>query len=85
LDYHQTNNFGGVSLTPSPPPPPSAASTKEDSESGDRADDAPVASQTLGERVQIVTLDSFGVRFCRLLKIDVEGMELQVLQQFLVG
>lgn len=36
--------------------------------------------ETGGEQIQISTLDSFGIQFCRLLKIDVEGMELQVLR-----
>lgn len=33
-----------------------------------------------GEPVEVRTLDSFGLEKCRLIKIDVEGMELQVLQ-----
>jgi FkbM family methyltransferase len=33
-----------------------------------------------GEPVEVRTLDSFGLQKCRLIKIDVEGMELQVLQ-----
>jgi len=33
-----------------------------------------------GEQVQVTTLDSFALSQCRLLKIDAEGMELQVLK-----
>ncbi|MBW4579254.1 MAG: FkbM family methyltransferase [Tildeniella nuda ZEHNDER 1965/U140] len=57
LDYHQLNNYGGVSLSHN------AAET-----------------QAVGEQIQIATLDSFALPQCHLLKIDVEGMELQVLQ-----
>jgi len=57
LDYHQLNNYGGVSL--------SQKATGE---------------QAVGESVQIATLDSFVIPQCRLLKIDVEGMELEVLK-----
>ncbi|XGV98016.1 MAG: FkbM family methyltransferase [Leptolyngbya sp. BL-A-14] len=37
-------------------------------------------AQAAGETVQIATLDSFAIPQCRLLKIDVEGMELAVLK-----
>ncbi|MBW4694264.1 MAG: FkbM family methyltransferase [Lyngbya sp. HA4199-MV5] len=57
LDYHQLNNYGGVSLS--------------QNASGEQA---------AGETVQIATLDSFALTQCRLLKIDVEGMELAVLK-----
>lgn len=33
-----------------------------------------------GERVPLVTLDSLGLRACNFLKVDVEGMEVEVLQ-----
>jgi FkbM family methyltransferase len=38
-----------------------------------------VASQSAGERIECVTVDSLGLTQCRLIKIDVEGMEPQVL------
>ena len=39
-----------------------------------------LGSYSAGEPVQVVRLDALGVRSCRMLKIDVEGMELQVLK-----
>ena len=62
LDYHQLNNYGGVSLSQT------AAGAQAATE------------HALGESVQIATLDSFALPQCRLLKIDVEGMELAVLK-----
>ncbi|PSB32470.1 FkbM family methyltransferase [Stenomitos frigidus] len=62
LDYHQLNNYGGVSLS-----------------QHDRSQKA-AGEQAVGERVQIATLDSFALPQCRLLKIDVEGMELAALK-----
>jgi FkbM family methyltransferase len=35
---------------------------------------------TLGEEIPVVTLDSLGLAHCHLIKIDVEGMELDVLE-----
>jgi FkbM family methyltransferase len=57
LDYHQLNNYGGVSLSQNT-----------------------AGEQAAGETIQIATLDSFALPHCRLLKIDVEGMELDVLK-----
>ena len=37
-------------------------------------------SKDTGERVECITLDSLNLTKCKLLKLDVEGMELQVLQ-----
>ena len=37
-------------------------------------------SKETGERVERITLDSLNLTKCKLLKLDVEGMELQVLQ-----
>ena len=39
-----------------------------------------VAGHDTGEIVPVTTLDSLGLTGCRLLKVDVEGMELEVLQ-----
>jgi FkbM family methyltransferase len=38
-----------------------------------------VAAQKEGEPVEVITVDSIGLPSCRLIKIDVEGMEPQVL------
>jgi FkbM family methyltransferase len=39
-----------------------------------------LSSAAIGEQIQVATLDSFALPQCRLLKIDVEGMELAVLK-----
>ncbi len=41
-------------------------------------------SKETGERVERITLDSLNLTKCKLLKLDVEGMELQVLRPFAV-
>ena len=35
---------------------------------------------TVGEEIPVITLDSLGLAYCHLIKIDVEGMELDVLE-----
>ena len=42
--------------------------------------DVSVANQQQGEFTARIPLDEFGIARCRLLKVDVEGMELQVLR-----
>ncbi|MBD3563031.1 FkbM family methyltransferase, partial [Planktothrix sp. FACHB-1355] len=39
-----------------------------------------LGSHIEGELVQVITVDSLNLPYCRLIKLDVEGMELQVLQ-----
>jgi len=51
LDYHATNNFGGISLT----------------------------SEAQGETVQILPIDTLSLPACHFIKIDVEGMEREVI------
>ena len=51
LDYHSTNNFGGISLN----------------------------GGTQGEVVQILPLDALTLPGCHFIKIDVEGMEREVI------
>jgi FkbM family methyltransferase len=41
---------------------------------------ASAATEAGGERVPVMALDGLGIERCRLLKIDVEGMELDVLE-----
>jgi FkbM family methyltransferase len=66
--YGAAGNYGGVSLGGGRESAGSAAG---------RAAGAPDAR---GEPVPVVTLDGLALERCRLLKIDVEGMELEVLE-----
>jgi FkbM family methyltransferase len=39
-----------------------------------------VINQQQGDQIAVIPLDSFGIPRCRLIKVDVEGMELEVLR-----
>ncbi len=64
LDYSQRNNFGGIELG-------SLSAVEQE-----RRSSSPLA----GESCNVVPLDIFPLGRLRLLKIDVEGMELEVLK-----
>lgn len=42
--------------------------------------DADVATESTGVAIDVITLDQFGIDSCHLMKVDVEGMELNVLK-----
>lgn len=64
IRYDQPSNFGMMTLAPD----------RERAESISYADDQP------GEEVEMITLDSLNLAACHLIKIDVEGMEIDVLR-----
>jgi FkbM family methyltransferase len=64
IRYDQPSNFGMMTLAPD----------RDRAETISYADDAP------GEEVEMITLDSLDLAACHLIKIDVEGMEIDVLR-----
>jgi len=64
IRYDQPSNFGMMTLAPD----------RERAETISYADDQP------GEEVEMITLDSLNLAACHLIKIDVEGMEIDVLR-----
>jgi FkbM family methyltransferase len=68
VDYAQPWNFGGMGLIDESPDPQFAHGTPER------------AAADRGEEVEVVTLDSFALDRVDLIKIDVEGMEEDVLR-----
>jgi FkbM family methyltransferase len=64
IHYDQPSNFGMMTLAPD----------RERAGAISYADDQP------GEEVEMITLDSLNLTACHLIKIDVEGMEIDVLR-----
>lgn len=64
VSYEQPSNFGMVSLAPG----------------RQRAESLTYLDDQEGEEVEMITLDSLKLRACHLIKIDVEGMEIDVLR-----
>jgi FkbM family methyltransferase len=64
IDYGEPSNFGMMTLAPD----------------RDRASSLTYRDDEVGEEVERITLDSLDLAACHLIKIDVEGMEIDVLR-----